>query len=316
MNLKSSSYDASSSSFLKTLSPKDPMPINTMQSIPKPINKSSLSLGIWSPFRIIAIMLLLFAFMFFIFDSMTDQISFKIVKRFMLSLILFDLFRMSIIFLFCTCASLIFVFPTTIIGLSGGYLYGVKLGFVVGFLVSTIVTQIGLILGCFFTFQISRYLYSSNAGEYKKEDYHPVVWGIRKALEKKGLQINILLRLTFLPAQILNYTLPPLGTKLSDFLLGAFIGSIPYSVFISLLGSMLTDVTEIELFLYHQSPTVSILLCLLGIFCVVLVIYLIYKYAKEALNEVMEEESKEMRDTAIFISPSRLIEDSEENLKL
>jgi uncharacterized membrane protein YdjX (TVP38/TMEM64 family) len=202
-----------------------------------------------------------------------------------------NVFIMTLLFLLITSVGVVFCFPTGILGLSGGYLFGLRFGFTLGFILAIIVNLVGNSLGCAMTYKVSIWLASEKDRPVTKEDYHPILWGMRKALEKKGRQINTLLRLTpIVPGAMLNYCLPPLGTKFDDFIFGSFFGTIPYAVLLSILGSMLNDSSSIETFLYHTSVWITIPIFVLAFSSLFAAIYLTYKYANEALQAAMREE--------------------------
>ena len=222
---------------------------------------------------------------FFIVDSFTTQYAMQLVNLFITFISTYNIFIIFIVFLMVTTLSVICVFPIGILGLSGGYLFGSKLGFLFGFIIASYINVTGTVLGCVVTFRISKYIYGNTT------DIHPMLKGVKTALEKKGRQINILLRLTpFFPAAVLNYALPLLGTKLDDFLIGSFLGSLPYAMLMSMLGAMLTQPDSIKHFFYHTSLSIVISLSASLIGLLIFIVYMTYKYATEALKEATQDE--------------------------
>lgn len=257
----------------------------------------SSSNSVWSPTKVIIITFLFIVFIFFIIDSFTTQYSLHAISYLMKILASYNILSMTVLFLIFTAVSLVFVFPTGLLCLAGGYIYAFKLGFTIGLIISTIINLIGNVLGCFLTFKISMFLTNMSNSTMKKSDYHPYLWGIRKALEKKGLLINILLRLTpIVPSAIINYTLPPLGTKLYDFLIGTFLGTIPYAFVLSFLGSMVSDSTSVQGYVLETSLWISLPLGFLAVMSLITSVYLLYSYVNEALQTAIRENNDELDD--------------------
>lgn len=245
----------------------------------------------WSPVKLLLITTLVALFLFFIIDSMTNKYSLELVSKLVAFLTQLNVVVMTILFVLITAVSVIFCFPTGAMCLSGGYLYCVKLGFTFGFFASTLMILVGNSLGCALTFKVAIWLSTSENQPLSKEDFHPLIWGIRKAIEKKGRTINTLLRLTpIIPGAVLNYCLPLIGTRFDDFIFGSFVGTSPYALLLSILGSMLGDSSAMERFIVQTPLWISIPVVMAAASSLTLGVYLIYKYAREALYSAMEED--------------------------
>jgi uncharacterized membrane protein YdjX (TVP38/TMEM64 family) len=245
----------------------------------------------WSPVKLILIVFLVTLFLFFIIDSFTKKYSLGLVSELVASLTHLNVVIMTILFVVITAISVIFCFPTGAMCLSGGYLFCVKFGFTIGFFASTITILLGNSLGCAITYKIAIWVSTTDNQMLAKEDFHPLLWGIRKAIEKKGRTINTLLRLTpIIPGAVLNYCLPLLGTKFEDFIFGSFIGTSPYAFLLSVLGSMLGDSSAMERFILTTPLWITIPMVMVAASSLTLGAYLIYKYSKEALHAAMEED--------------------------
>lgn len=240
--------------------------------------------------KIIVIVFLTILFFFFIIDALTTHYSITYTSELMNSLDQINVVLMTIAFISLTTIAVILCFPTGILCLSGGYLYSNKIDFLWGSIVATIVNLIGNTLGAGICFYISIYLSSTENERMSKEDFHPILWGIRNALHKEGLSINILLRLApIVPSAMSNYGLYVLGSSFNDFIIGAFVGTVPYALALSLCGAMLTDTSEIEDFMLETSLWITVPLLLITVASVTMGTYLVYKYVDASLQAIAKE---------------------------
>ena len=210
--------------------------------------------------KLVIVIILTILFFTFIIDSLSTHYTYTYTSDLIKQLDQLNVFLMTFLFFIISIIAILLCFPTGILFLSCGYLYAAKIGFTWGVVVATIANIIENTCAACLSFYISKYIASTEDERIlSQDDFHPILWGIRKALEDQGFTINLLLRLApIVPSALSNYSMYLLGSSLNDFLLGAFIGTIPYAVLLSICGAMLNDTSQIVSFMENTPLWITI----------------------------------------------------------
>ena len=183
--------------------------------------------------------------------------------------------------------------PTALLGLPTGFLLTAKLGFGLGVVVATLTICLGSCIGAIICFQLSKQAFRHSVADVSS--YYEFLYGIEKALERKGFQINILLRFsTVIPSFVLNYGIPSLGCKFDDFIYGCLLGTLPYALALSLIGALLDDLDSLDSYL-KSAPLYAIIgSVLVGFVFLFLGTWYLYKFSREAIDEVIKESNQDI----------------------
>lgn len=188
-----------------------------------------------------------------------------------------------------------------------------------GVLLGTCAVFVGASLGAIAAFLLGRYLFRDGCVGRLTQRY-TVFAALDNALEKKGLRIMILLRLSpIVPFNALNYIAGVTGIKFWHYCLACF-GMLPGTILYVFLGASAGSLAEIggsgdtdgdgdtdtdtdtgtdgeaveeEL---EENKTVTITVIVVGIVFGVLAVAVTSYYAKQELNKVLEDAEKEKED--------------------
>lgn len=215
--------------------------------------------------------LLLFATIVFIFfyglslNQVYELIAFRI-KNTILS---FGMYAPVFFIIIYTLRPLIF-FPSSILTLIAGFLFGPFWGI--------IYTIIGENMSANFAFCISRYFGSQI--EYKK------IWikNLNMKIKKKGFMTTLILRLLWIPFDVVNYTLGLTKIKHKDFFLGTFLGIIPGIIIFVLLGNIFGSLKTISKEFLLLNLEISFLVFILSF-----IVSYYLKIKNKKLSEIKEE---------------------------
>ena len=126
-------------------------------------------------------------------------------------------------------------FPVALLTLGAGYvyidLYGLRLGIVVAF----VVCYFGCLIGAAVCFARSRYLMRQLI--IKFSDKYPIVRAVDRAFETKGLRLFLLLRLSSMPFNALNYIGGITSIKFRDYWWATCAGTIPSLLWTIFVGA-------------------------------------------------------------------------------
>ena len=244
--------------------------------------------------RYVLVAILLGLIIYFIIDSETDQNTEKMLIREGKSYLKLDTLSFAIVFFMVTVALTIVNVPMTILAVVGGLIFAKKFELWPGILYGFIVNLTGFTCGAMCCFGLSVLCFRDK--EYISS--HEYLHGMDRALKGNGLLLNILLRVTpILPASVVNYSLPAMGSNLMDFSLGCLIGSFPYTLLMTLIGAFLSDAhsSPIAKDLQNMPVWADVVFTLFGVSLLVAIVWIILQYLLTELNELKNERGEEGR---------------------
>ncbi|KAL3688610.1 hypothetical protein R1sor_014919 [Riccia sorocarpa] len=185
----------------------------------------------------------------------------------------------------------IFAVPASILTLGGGYLFGLVMGF--------ISDSIGSTLGATAAFLVGRTVGRSYVTS-KLNDY-PQFQAIAIAIERSGFKIVLLLRMVpLLPFNVLNYLLSVTPLSVWTYMLASWIGMMPSTLVFVYVGTTIKDITDIDH--AHFTPA-RWLMVSAGLGTSVVMVILVTRTAKDALQRAVEEADVKVEEIVIASDP-------------
>jgi len=132
--------------------------------------------------------------------------------------------------------SLIF-FPASVLTVIGGLLFGPWVGLVLAFIGENISANISFMVGRYFSADILRHIVS-------RKKFVPRLAG---KIQENGFLAVLIMRLSYLPFDLVGYSSGMCNIKHSAFALGTLIGTIPGLATFAFLGSSIVDPSYIAL---------------------------------------------------------------------
>eukprot|EP01121_Diplochlamys_sp_Union-15-3_P000198 TRINITY_DN10192_c0_g1_i1.p1 TRINITY_DN10192_c0_g1~~TRINITY_DN10192_c0_g1_i1.p1 ORF type:complete len:295 (-),score=46.15 TRINITY_DN10192_c0_g1_i1:160-1044(-) len=133
-------------------------------------------------------------------------------------------------------AATVFLIPGSILTLGGGFVFGLPLG--------VLLVWIGASFGATLAFLLGRSLLRNWV--QKKIEGNEVFASIDRAIEKKGWQIVLLLRLApLIPFNLLNYALALTRVKTWQYIVFTCIGMIPGTLMYVYFGSLAKNIADL-----------------------------------------------------------------------
>lgn len=164
--------------------------------------------------------------------------------------------------------------PGTILTLGAGVVFGVGLG--------SVYAWTGATLGAIAAFLVGRYL--ARDWVSRKLEGKQQFAAIDKAVAQAGFKIVLLTRLSpIFPFVLLNYAFGITGVALKDYALGA-IGMIPGTVLYVYIGSLAGDLARIGMETQAPSPTVQLIVRIVGLGATIAATIYITRIARSALQ--------------------------------
>jgi uncharacterized membrane protein YdjX (TVP38/TMEM64 family) len=180
-------------------------------------------------------------------------------------------------------ATILFV-PGSILTLGAGYALGSAIPGPTGLLVATLAVFVGASIGSIFSFLLGRYLFRDCVMNLASN--YPIFHAVDGALQRNGLKIMILLRLSpLIPYNALDYMSGITAITLRDYTL-ALVALLPGSFMLSFVGasaSSLADSTSTE---NGASRTVKIITIISGLVFGGTGIFAVSYYSKRELDRV------------------------------
>jgi uncharacterized membrane protein YdjX (TVP38/TMEM64 family) len=180
----------------------------------------------------------------------------------------------------------VFFIPGSLLTLGSGFVFASAFGLGPGVALGTLVVFVGASTGALAAFLLGRYLLRDAVGRLSHK--YAVFQALDQALIDNGLKIFVLLRLSpIVPFSILNYVGGVTAVSLRDYALALFAilpGTILY-VFLGASAGSLADNAEGS----GMSPTVTIIVVVVGVVLGVAAIYLTTRYARKELNRILAE---------------------------
>ncbi|KAG6541247.1 hypothetical protein Mapa_017298 [Marchantia paleacea] len=186
----------------------------------------------------------------------------------------------------------VFAVPASILTLGGGYLFGLFVGF--------ITDSIGSTLGAIAAFLVGRTVGRSYVTS-KLKDY-PQFQAIAIAIERSGFKIVLLLRMVpLLPFNVLNYLLSVTPMSVYTYSLASWIGMMPLTLIFVYVGTTIKDITDIN-HGGHFTPGRWLMICA-GLGTSVVVVILVTRIAKDALQRAVEEADVKVDEIIVASDP-------------
>lgn len=201
--------------------------------------------------------------------------------------------------------------PYTFLGIVGGYLFGVIFGekyVVVATIIASAIGFLGLALGSALAFALTRTLTYSLRMKPHDTVFDPVgttatiaveserptamtyIKGLRGVLRHEGVKVNILLRICpIIPYSMINYLMPLTPCKFTDFTIGC-LGTLPYVVFCSYLGTFVENIANVYTF---QSSIYTYTIFVIGIILLVVIVILMAYYTRREINFMIEQQKQQ-----------------------
>ncbi|WCJ23673.1 SNARE associated Golgi protein family [Euphorbia peplus] len=169
--------------------------------------------------------------------------------------------------------------PASVLTLGGGYLFGLPVGFIADSIGATIGATSAFLLGR----TIGRPFVVS-----KLKDY-PQFRSVAIAIQKSGFKIVLLLRLVpLLPFNVMNYLLSVTPVTVGEYMLASWLGMMPITLILVYIGTTLKDLSDVT-HGWSEFSTTRWVCIVLGFFVSVILICLIMKVAKSALEKAIAE---------------------------
>lgn len=147
----------------------------------------------------------------------------------------------------------ILVMMLVVVLLLPGVLFTTGAGFVFGVVEGTIYVVLGTTLGAAFAFLIARYLFGARAARFILA--HARLKLVSEELAPQGWKIVLLTRLVpFFPFKLSNYFFGLTRFSLRGFVLGTFVGIIPFSLHNVYLGAIAADIATLGVRNAERTP--------------------------------------------------------------
>jgi len=204
-------------------------------------------------------------------------------------------------------ATILFI-PGSLLTLGSGFVFANIFGLGLGVLMATIAVFVGASTGSIGAFLLGRYLLRENMKNFAAK--YPVMLAIDSVLEKKGLRIVFLMRLSpVVPFNAINYILGITAVSLSHYSIACF-GMLPGTIFYVFLGSSagnLVDIASSGGGNRIQGIIVIVVGLLFGIAAVAVITFFAKKELKKIIAE--SEESEENLDYQDIVEDVEVRED-------
>ena len=187
-----------------------------------------------------------------------------------------------IVYLIFLSAAVVFLFPTPILKVFSGALFGFGLGSMVNFAASMV--------GGFFAFILGRWMLRDTIEKVISKNKK--VASIENALSEDGMRVSILVRLSpILPDEWLNYALSTTSISLKDYMISTIpclLYALVYAYYGSVLGSLAFSSAGIDGF--DRTP-IWWTMTIIGVIATIFVTIYTTRIAMKALEEYQEDGS-------------------------
>lgn len=174
-----------------------------------------------------------------------------------------------VLFILLMAAVVVFLLPGVFFTTGAGFVFGVAKG--------TVYVVLGTTLGAAIAYLIARHFFGKKAARWLQQRVHLQV--VAEEASQHGWQIVLLTRLVpFFPGKLSNYFFGLTPIKFKDFVLGTFIGIIPFTLHNVWLGAMAA------LGIKGVTNPLQWGLYLLGFLATVALIFYLQRIAQQALR--------------------------------
>lgn len=140
----------------------------------------------------------------------------------------------------------ILIMAAVVVLLLPGALFTVGAGFVFGVVLGSVYVVLGTTLGAVIAFLLARYLFGDRAKRFIMD--RAKLRLVNEEFSKNDWKIVLLTRLVpFFPSKVANYFFGLTHFSLRGYIIGSILGFIPLTVHNVYLGSLIADITTLEL---------------------------------------------------------------------
>lgn len=176
----------------------------------------------------------------------------------------------------------VIMFPASLLTLAAGFLYGPWWG--------TLLVSPASVVGSTLAFLLGRTVARERVKRQIQANSR--FSAIDAAVEKTGLKVVFLLRLSpIFPFTLLNYALGLTKVRLRDYILGSFLGMLPGTFLYVYLGSSVANVTALTSGKAASGNAAEHLLFWGGLLATALVVILVTRTARQALDRSLQDQS-------------------------
>lgn len=181
--------------------------------------------------------------------------------------------------------------PHILLALGNGFVFGSSLGMTTGVTLATLSNFVGSSVGALGAFLLGRYLFQNSAASLMEK--YPVFRAVDKAVEGNGFKIMVLLRLSPMPFNVLDYVSGMTSITLQDYSL-AMIGYLPNAFVVSFIGASASSLTDaMDKKSDEESETIKTVMLVSAIIFTVASLVATSYYAKKELDKILEAEEME-----------------------
>ncbi|CAB9530508.1 transmembrane protein 41A [Seminavis robusta] len=221
---------------------------------------------------------------FFIVDSITNMHALDAIQDF-LKWVENNAVAGVFVFSFVYLVATVFFIPGAILTLGAGFTFGMAFGLGAGVVVGTLAVFLGAGAGAIVSFLLGRYLLRQQMQRLTKK--YAIMEALEAALEKKGLRIFILLRLSpIIPFNVINYVAGVTSVSFRDYSIALF-AILPGTILYVFLGASAGSLADSAM--SGDNSTVTIIVAVVGAVFGFLAIFVTTRFAKKELNRVLEE---------------------------
>jgi uncharacterized membrane protein YdjX (TVP38/TMEM64 family) len=185
----------------------------------------------------------------------------------------------------------VFFIPGSLLTLGAGFVFASAFGLGPGVALGTLVVFTGAASGALAAFLLGRYLLRDAVGRLSTK--YAVFQALDQALIGNGLKIFILLRLSpIVPFAALNYVAGVTAVSLRDYAIALF-AILPGTLLYVFLGASTGSLADNANGSSGQSPTLTIVVIVVGVVLGVAAVYLTTRYARQELNRILAERNQE-----------------------
>jgi len=178
------------------------------------------------------------------------------------------------------------VMAMAVVLLLPGLMFTTGAGFVFGVVEGSICVVLGTTLGAALAFLLARHLFGARAREYVRARAKLNL--VSDEFAPQGWKIVMLTRLVpFFPFKLSNYFFGLTPFSLRGFVVGTFVGIIPFSVYNVYLGSIASEFMTLGAHHVGRTPWV---LYIAGFLATLIIVLYLNRLARRALNKYIELE--------------------------
>ncbi len=248
----------------------------------------------WSIKNIIISMVIIGFVIYLIVDAFTTRHITRLSTKFLEAvedLGVGGIFLFGLVYILAT----ILLIPGTILTIGAGFVFTkTNNNQIIGTSIASAVVFVGATIGSTVAYLLAKYFLRNTINGWATK--YRIFKAIDKAIEKNGLKIVFLLRLSpLLPFNVLNYLLGVTSLKLRDYVI-ACLGFIPGTVAFTFIGSTLGSISDVVMngMMNEEgnNRTIRIVILVVGIIASVLAVVAITFYARRELQKHLDDDTE------------------------